>query len=109
MTQNILPEDSKEAVELMIEAVREMKKVAEAEAKALERRDPKELNALIEIKDKASRIFEQAGNEFHKRRDEFTGVAPALLLELAKEQSELQKLTAANSAYYKAARAGKKG
>ena len=109
MTQNILPEEPKEAVEKMIEIVRGMKAVAEMEAKALDRRDPKELNALIEIKDKASRIFEQAGKEFHQRRDEFTGVEPTLLLQLATEQAALQKAAAANSAYYKAAQAGKKG
>lgn len=108
MTQNILPEDSKEAVEKMIEIIRDMKKVAETEAKALERRDPVELNELIAVKDKTSRTFEQAGKEFHQRREEFTGVEPTLLLQLAKEQSELQRLTATNSAYYRAA-AKKKG
>ncbi|HTK85672.1 MAG TPA: hypothetical protein VL625_11375, partial [Patescibacteria group bacterium] len=79
------------------------------EAKALERRDPKELNNLIDVKDKASRVFEQAGKEFHQRREEFTGVEPTLMLQLATEQAALQKVTAANSAYYRAAQAGKKG
>jgi len=109
MTVNILPEDSKAAVERMIEIIRGMKAVAEMEAKALERRDPKELDGLISVKDKASRVFEQAGKEFHQRREEFTGVEPTLLLQLATEQAALQKIAAANSAYYKASQAGKKG
>lgn len=109
MTDNLLPEDSKAAVEKMLEIVRGMKALAEIEAKALERRDPKELNELIDVKDKASRVFEHAGKEFHQRREEFAGVEPTLLLQLATEQAALQKVAAANSAYYKAAQAGKKG
>lgn len=100
MTQDILPTAPEEALRKLIDITCAMKDIVKRESDALALSDGDALRTAIDQKADLAFMYEDAGREFQKRREEFRGVAPALLDELAAEQDILQTLERENRVFY---------
>ena len=96
MTQNVLPADTTEALELMIEITRRMLIAMQEEARALRIQNEVAMQDVAVLKEKILPYYQKAAEEFAQRAAEFKNGDASLLDQLQAIQTELGAITREN-------------
>lgn len=99
MTQNVLPADTTEALELMIEITKRMLIAMQEEARAIKIQNEVAMQDVEVLKEKILPYYQKAAEEFKQRAEEFKSAGPALLDQLQAVQTELGAVTRENQFY----------
>ncbi len=97
MSAQALPDDTSQALRILIRHSEQLVQIAERETQVLVQNDMRSFAVLQDEKEKVSKQYAGAAGEFHSRLEDFRGADPGLLQRLDDLQQDLGERTKSNT------------